>query len=387
MSPEPRPRRWGWARRAAALAAATLLALPIGLVQAQAQPLAPETVTPSPAVVAPAPQQAPSAGESAIAAKYASSASVLGTSTADVVCDLAGDGCFQSFQNGSIYWSPATGAHWTRGEIRNKWGSAGFEDGVLGYPTTDEICGLTGSGCVQIFQKGSIHWSPASGAHWTRGEIRNKWAAIGAENGNLGYPLTDEICGLAKGGCVQVFQRGSIHWSPNTGAHWTDGLVQGLWGARGYENGSYGYPVEDPYIISGKTSQRFEGGYLTSAVDSRCLTGRTLCASKNDRKLRWMINGQIVQTLDARFGCSSAPSDNGQFKVYWKSYNHTSTIYNTWMPRAMFYNGGEAIHYSGDFAARGYAGCSHGCVNIRDWDGINWLYNQVREGDKVVVYN
>ncbi|WP_139283122.1 L,D-transpeptidase family protein [Raineyella antarctica] len=334
---------------------------------------------------APAPLALP-AGEQAIADKYALSQGVLGAPTTAVACGLVDGGCYQHFQGGSIYWSPATGAHFTTGAIRAKWAATRWENGFLGYPTTDETCGLARGGCYQHFQHGSVHWSQATGAHFTTNAIRAKWAATRWENGFLGYPTTDETCGLARGGCYTSFQGGSIHWSAATGAHWTNGTVQSMWRQRGYENGSYGYPAGDPYSVSGKTSQRFEGGYLTTGVDTRCLTGRTMCASKNDRKLRWMINGQIVQTMDARFGCSATPTDNGSFKVYWKSYNHTSTLYNTWMPRAMFYNGGEAVHYSPDFASRGYAGCSHGCVNIRDWDGINWLYNQVQVGDKVVVY-
>lgn len=121
-------------------------------------------------------------------------------------------------------------------------------------------------------------------------------------------------------------------------------------------------------------------------VDSRCLTGRVLCASKADRKLRWMVNGQVVLTLDARFGSAKDPSDDGAFRVTWKSKNHVSSIYRTPMPYAMFYNGGEAVHYSSDFAARGWQGGSHGCVNIRDKAGIAWLFDQVKVGDKVVVY-
>ena len=56
------------------------------------------------------------------------------------------------------------------------------------------------------------------------------------------------------------------------------------------------------------------------------------------------------------------------------------------MPYAMFFSGGQAVHYSADFAARGYAGCSHGCVNIRDKAGIAWVFDRVRNGDRVVVY-
>lgn len=124
-----------------------------------------------------------------------------------------------------------------------------------------------------------------------------------------------------------------------------------------------------------------------SKLAKRCQTGRVLCISKNDRKVRWVVNGKVKMTLDARFGCRATATRNGTFKVYWKSYNHTSTLYNTWMPRAMFFSGGQAVHYSSDFRARGYNGCSHGCVNTRDFKKISSLYSQVRVGDKVVVYN
>ncbi len=57
------------------------------------------------------------------------------------------------------------------------------------------------------------------------------------------------------------------------------------------------------------------------------------------------------------------------------------------MPYAMFFSRGQAVHYSADFAARGYDGASHGCVNVRDRDAVAALFDQVRVGDKVVVYS
>jgi len=122
-------------------------------------------------------------------------------------------------------------------------------------------------------------------------------------------------------------------------------------------------------------------------IDKRCLTGRVLCISKDDRKLRWMVDGKIVTTLDARFGASSTPTRNGSFTVFRKSRDHVSSIYGSSMPFAMFFSGGQAVHYSADFAARGYAGASHGCVNIRDYAAIKSLFDKVKLGDKVVVYN
>ncbi|MFB6817993.1 L,D-transpeptidase family protein [Streptomyces sp. NPDC056347] len=120
--------------------------------------------------------------------------------------------------------------------------------------------------------------------------------------------------------------------------------------------------------------------------DKRCLTGRVLCISKNSRTLSWMIDGRVVSSMDVRFGSQYTPTREGTFSVYWKSRDHVSTIYHTPMPYAMFFSGGQAVHYSADFAARGYDGASHGCVNVRDKAKIAALFDQVRDGDKVVVY-
>ncbi|MEU9590549.1 L,D-transpeptidase family protein [Streptomyces sp. NPDC048193] len=128
------------------------------------------------------------------------------------------------------------------------------------------------------------------------------------------------------------------------------------------------------------------GGQPAAAPDPRCMTGRVLCLSKSSRTLRWMVDGRTVSTMAVRFGSQYTPTREGVFHVYWKSRHHWSTIYHSPMPYAMFFSGGQAVHYSYDFAARGYAGASHGCVNVRDEAAIAALYAQVRKGDKVVVY-
>ncbi|MGW0787185.1 L,D-transpeptidase family protein [Streptomyces sp. NPDC002911] len=120
--------------------------------------------------------------------------------------------------------------------------------------------------------------------------------------------------------------------------------------------------------------------------DTRCMTGRVLCISKNSRTLSWMIDGKVVSSMDVRFGSEYTPTREGTFSVYWKSRHHVSTLYDSPMPYAMFFSGGQAVHYSSDFAARGYSGASHGCVNVRDEGKIASLYGQVRNGDKVVIY-
>ncbi|MFY0509531.1 L,D-transpeptidase family protein [Streptomyces anulatus] len=122
-----------------------------------------------------------------------------------------------------------------------------------------------------------------------------------------------------------------------------------------------------------------------AAPDERCLKGRVLCISKKSRTLAWMNDGKVVSAMDVRFGSEYTPTREGVFEVFWKSRDHVSTLYDTPMPYALFFSGGQAVHYSADFAANGYGGASHGCVNVRDKKKVAALFDQVKNGDKVVV--
>ncbi len=127
-------------------------------------------------------------------------------------------------------------------------------------------------------------------------------------------------------------------------------------------------------------------GNTPGTLDARCRVGRALCIDKTSRTLRWVVDGKVRQTLDVRFGASYSPTREGLFHVTVKDADHVSRLYGSPMPWSMFFSRGQAVHYSSDFAARGYAGASHGCVNVRDLAGLERLYAQVRVGDKVVVY-
>jgi peptidoglycan hydrolase-like protein with peptidoglycan-binding domain len=124
-----------------------------------------------------------------------------------------------------------------------------------------------------------------------------------------------------------------------------------------------------------------------TGLDSRCMSGRAMCISKRTNSLVWVIDGKPQMRFDVRFGSAELPTREGSFSVGWKSRNHVSTIYHTPMPYAMFFSGGQAVHYSPDFAANGYNGASHGCVNVRNLAGIQSLFAQARVGDKVIVYS
>ena len=142
---------------------------------------------------------------------------ILGYPTGDPVCGLAGGGCAQDFTMGSVHWSPATGAQIVWGAVRDRWSALGREAGRLGYPTGAEHCGLAGGGCFQDFQKGMIYTSPASGTWSVAAPIKDEWAATGWETGTLGYPTGEPVCGLTGRGCFQDFPKGMIYTSPATG--------------------------------------------------------------------------------------------------------------------------------------------------------------------------
>ncbi len=127
-------------------------------------------------------------------------------------------------------------------------------------------------------------------------------------------------------------------------------------------------------------------GNQPGALDARCLTGRVICIDKSTQTLRWVVDGKVQKTVDVRFGSSYTPTREGRFEIYRKSRDHVSSLYGSSMPFAMFFSGGQAVHYSSDFAASGYSGASHGCVNVRDYNGIAWLFDQTSIGDDVVIY-
>lgn len=129
-----------------------------------------------------------------------------------------------------------------------------------------------------------------------------------------------------------------------------------------------------------------DGTWTDAPLDARCRTGRVLCVDKTSRTVRWVVGGEVRKTMAVRFGSSYTPTREGVFSVTYKSRDHVSSLYDTPMPFAMFFSRGQAVHYSPDFASVGYNGASHGCVNVRDYEGIKALFDQVRVGDSVVVY-
>lgn len=103
----------------------------------------------------------------------------------------------------------------------------------LGGPTSEEASTPDGVGRYRHFARGSIYWSPSTGAHEVHGAIRDRWARLGWERGPVGYPMTDEL----------TAPDASIYWTPRTGAHEVYGAIRIGWAAAGWERSSLGYPT------------------------------------------------------------------------------------------------------------------------------------------------
>ena len=207
----------------------------------------------------------------AIRAKYQAlggPAGFLGYPTTDETATPDGIGRFNHFaNNGSIYWTASTGAWSIHGAIRSKWASLGWESSFspLGYPVTDETGTPDGIGRFNHFSKaGSIYWTPATGAHEVHGAIRAKWASMGWERSVLGYPVTDET-GTPDGiGRFNHFSKASsIYWTPATGAHEVHGAIRAKWASMGWERSCLGYSVSDELAISGGRQSNFQHGFIT----------------------------------------------------------------------------------------------------------------------------
>lgn len=178
-----------------------------------------------------------------------------------------GVGKRSEFLNGFIYWHPSTGAHAVGLPEFKVWARNGWEQGILGYPTTSAIS-LGNAWYRQYFEGGHVYVHnalPISQAS-IHGAIYEKWQSMGAENSELGFPISDELTTPDGIGRYNFFEHGAIYWTPQHGAHPVTEPVLTDWANSGYEKGPYGYPVESAKPEKDFVSQRFTGGVLEAAI-------------------------------------------------------------------------------------------------------------------------
>lgn len=122
----------------------------------------------------------------------------------------AKDGFYRTYERGAIYFSPNGKAFEVHGAIYHRYLALRAEAGFLGYPQTDETFTTLGTGKFNHFDNGSIFWSQATGAWEIHGMIRDKWLTLSAERGYLGFPTSNEEDYHGSDGRISHFQRGVI---------------------------------------------------------------------------------------------------------------------------------------------------------------------------------
>ncbi|MBL7496094.1 glycoside hydrolase [Frankia sp. CNm7] len=125
-----------------------------------------------------------------------------------------GGGRWQPFTNGLMFWSVDTGTRALFGAIAQKYLAYGGSNGSLRRPLEDISWTSAPEGLQAVFEGGRIYWHPALGAWVVRGEILNRYLALGGSGAWLGLPVSDEYD--VPGGRESAFQHGKLRWSSTT---------------------------------------------------------------------------------------------------------------------------------------------------------------------------
>ncbi|QGU08535.1 Diacylglycerol acyltransferase/mycolyltransferase Ag85C precursor [Corynebacterium occultum] len=119
-------------------------------------------------------------------------------------------GLIQEFENGYIVRTPEGENYFVRGLIAEKYQELDTVNSTLGYPITDEKVLVRGESAFQEFENGYLYWSASTGAHFIkRGAIFDAWGKKGWERGEFGFPTADQTS-IPAGGEIVEFQNGTI---------------------------------------------------------------------------------------------------------------------------------------------------------------------------------
>ena len=257
-----------------------------------------------------------------IATEYANaggSEGILGNAVGGTT-DVSG-GSYQQFDGGRIY-SNGSSAYTVHGAISNVYLANGGQDGLLGLPTSDEIG--TQSGVIQHFQHGVITWSEASGALIVWGGLGDVYIEAGAETSVLGLPTASGI--TVANGWYQEFQNGRIYWSNAGIGSRTIGAIHNTYVSQGGSSGYLGMPTGNETGTKDGVYQQFEHGriYWSEALGTHTVIGAIL----NEYKTSGAAGGILGQPTS-----NEIPSGSGIYqefqngRIYWSESTDAVTVF------------------------------------------------------------
>lgn len=133
------------------------------------------------------------------------------------------------FDNAIVYWSSTTGAHAVpradkalgpaKSGLLEDYLRRGGPEGALGLPVREfkllEAKATRPRGAVMAFERGVLYRRDGDAQGYVvHGVIGERWGAEGYENGQLGYPISDEQP-TGDGGVAQYFEGGTMLWHPS----------------------------------------------------------------------------------------------------------------------------------------------------------------------------
>jgi hypothetical protein len=221
-------------------------------------------------------EEAEQTGYGAIGSKYdelGKERSFLGPPTSSET-KIAG-GRKRIYNNGAIYWSPQTEAHEVHGGIYHRYKQLRGPNGILGYPTTDEISNTPNlknppkiqNLKVNRFENGAIYSTSPTNNFEVVGNLFIRYLQMGAEKSFLGLPIDSQRS--ISNGKMSKFQGGTIYWSPDTDAFEVHGAIARSYDSLKGPNGFLRFPLsneEDVLDAKGRRTggklSRFQGGTI-----------------------------------------------------------------------------------------------------------------------------
>lgn len=315
--------------------------------------------------------------------KWNANRAALGNPVGNKIC--AGLGCSQQFQKGYILWTQKTGTQIvTSGSIASRYSAAGWTKGALGYPTNGPINLATRSGKYQTFENGSIYWSPKTGAHVVNGGIKTYFASKSNERGFLGYPKTDAVA--VPNGLRQDFEGGVVYSATATGKAFSvnRGDISTYYDRKGGAKGVIGLPTSDKTTWNGGYYQRFQNGVITwgPSIGSRFITNEAFAAlASNFAKYGWPTADSVTNSVGIKtqfqknYFVSALPGNVYPFTAV-KATSSSVIIYgdsqldgDAWMEQ-----GARVLGYTDQYSL-GYGGMGYSTRNAiaagTGWDALN----------------
>ena len=170
--------------------------------------------------------------------------SVLGA-TIGVEFNAPLPGRVQRYENGRMYYSKRTGAHWLDGRLLARYRQDGQKS--LGFPTSDAV-ELKGGRGVRM-EKGGIYQADGKNAYTVFGAIFEYWRSTGAYGGPLGYPLGSYTVSGDKQGNYQLFVKGIVTNGKRTPTCGVWGAAAKKYRALDYAGGGLGWTKRDERTV------------------------------------------------------------------------------------------------------------------------------------------